>query len=295
MQLTSKHIFIGINIIVFGLLTFIFLIPFNIQQVEQDEYAIKYNIFTNNFDDSVLTQGIYFMPFSFEFYKFKRTLQNIELNELNCMTRDKVILKLHVMLQIQYYPNTLKDTLLKQFLNDQNYKELINSIAYSTILNSCLYWSVEQYYMERSQIDTMMYDQLFSNINMLNVKSKVIFFQLVNIKFPESYSNLIKEKQNIEQNKQTALNDRTNKITQAQTEIIISKKNAMINLINANMSSNIILNKANLDSKQIIIFWNLRTNYLKHVSNELELNPIDLLNYFKQEKISTTQNIIVNI
>ena len=211
------------------------------------------------------------------------------------MTKDKVILKLHVILQIQYYSESLKNTILQQYSDDSNYKNLINSVIYSTVLNSCLYWNVEQYYMERSKIDNMMFNQLTSNINISNIGTQVIFFQLVDIKFPDSYSNLIKEKQNIEQNKQTALNDRTNKITQVQTEIIISKKNAQINLLNANMSSNIILNKANLMKEQIVNFWSYRTNYLCQVANELKLNPTELLNYLKQEKISQTQNVIVNI
>lgn len=295
MFITSKNIFIGINIFILGLFVLIFIIPLNIQKVEQDEYAVQYNTFINKFYDKVLTQGIYLKPLYVELYKFKRTLQNIELDSLECMTKDKVILKLHVILQIQYYPETLKNTLLKQYSSDSNYRELINSIAYSTILNSCLFWSVEQYYMERSQIDNMMFNQLTKNINKSTIQTQVIFFQLVDIKFPESYSDLIKEKQNIEQNKQTALNDRKNKITQVQTEIIVNKKNAQINLINANMSSNIIINKANLINEQIITFWKLRTNYLYQVSNELTLNSIDLLNYIKQEKISQTQNIIVNL
>lgn len=295
MTLINKYIFISINIIIIGILIFMLALPLNIQKVEQDEFAIQYNTITNKFYDDVLTQGIYLKPLNIEFYKFKRTLQNIEVDGLECMTRDKVILKLHVILQIQYYSESLKNIILTQYSEDSNYKDLINSLTYSTILNSCLYWSVEQYYMDRSKIDNMMFNQLMSNINISSIGSQVIFFQLVDIKFPDSYSELIKEKQNIEQNKQTALNDRTNKITQAQTEIIVSKKNAQINLINANMTSNIILNKANLMKEQIINFWNYRTNYLNQVSNELKLNCVELLNYLKQEKISDTKNIIVNI
>lgn len=295
MSLTNKYIFIAINTIVFGLLISLFVLPINIQKVEQDEYAVQYNIITNKFYDDVLTQGLYLKPVNIEFYRFKRTLQNIEVDGLECMTKDKVILKLHVILQIQYYSESLKNTILQQYSDDSNYKNLINSVIYSTVLNSCLYWNVEQYYMERSKIDNMMFNQLTSNINISNIGTQVIFFQLVDIKFPDSYSNLIKEKQNIEQNKQTALNDRTNKITQVQTEIIISKKNAQINLLNANMSSNIILNKANLMKEQIVNFWSYRTNYLCQVANELKLNPTELLNYLKQEKISQTQNVIVNI
>ena len=295
MSLTNKYIFIAINTIVFGLLISLFVLPINIQKVEQDEYAVQYNIITNKFYDDVLTQGLYLKPVNIEFYRFKRTLQNIEVDGLECMTKDKVILKLHVILKIQYYSESLKNTILQQYSDDSNYKNLINSVIYSTVLNSCLYWNVEQYYMERSKIDNMMFNQLTSNINISNIGTQVIFFQLVDIKFPDSYSNLIKEKQNIEQNKQTALNDRTNKITQVQTEIIISKKNAQINLLNANMSSNIILNKANLMKEQIVNFWSYRTNYLCQVANELKLNPTELLNYLKQEKISQTQNVIVNI
>jgi hypothetical protein len=62
MSFTSKNIFIGINIIIFGLFILLFFFPINIHQVEQDEYAIQYNSITNKFYNDVLTQGIYIKP-----------------------------------------------------------------------------------------------------------------------------------------------------------------------------------------------------------------------------------------
>jgi regulator of protease activity HflC (stomatin/prohibitin superfamily) len=291
-----KNIFIITCLaIIFPILFFI--LPLHVNRVvEQDEYVVKYNTWTNQFDnDHILTQGRYATPFGVEFFKFKRTLQNIELDELECMTMDKVILRLNVILQIQYYPEYLIGTVLRQYGTNSNYKNLIVTIANSTILNTCLQWSVEQYYMDRSKIDNSMYLELVSNINKTTIQTQVVFFQLVDIKFPDSYSDLIKEKQNIEQNKQTALNDRTNKLTQAQTQIVINQKNAQINIVNANMTSNILLNKAYTVGEQIIKLWEFRTNYLYDVKKKLDLNPSQLLDYIKQEKISSTQSIIVNV
>lgn len=290
-----KTIFIITNIVIFIPLLFLILPLHPFRSVEQDEYVVKYNVWTNQFDNQVLTQGQYATPFGVDFIKFKRTLQNIELDGLECMTMDKVILRLNVIMQIQYYPDYLIRTILKQYDTDSNYKELIITIANSTILNTCLLWSVEQYYMERSKIDNSMYLELISNINQTTIQTQVVFFQLVDIKFPDSYSDLIKEKQNIEQNKQTALNDRTNKLTQAQTQIVINQKNAQVNLVNANMSSNVILNKANTMGEQIKKLWESRTNYWNDVYKKLELNPDQLLDYIKQEKISSAPNIIVNV
>ena len=147
-----KYTFIIVNILILIPLLFLILPLHLFRTVEQDEYAIKYNVWTNQFDNHVLTQGQYATPFGVDFIKFKRTLQNIEMDGLECMTMDKVILRLNVIMQIQYYPDYLIPIILKQYNTDSNYKELIVTIANSTILNTCLKWSVEQYYMERSKI-----------------------------------------------------------------------------------------------------------------------------------------------
>ena len=288
--------FIIINLFVLIFFSFIFVIPLNFNRiVEQDEYVVQYNVWTNTFKKRILTQGRYITLIPIDFYKFKRTLQNIELDGLDCMSKDKVILKLNIMMQIQYYPEYLISTIMLDYNNDDNYKKLIKSIVTSTILNTCLKWNVEQYYMDRSQIDNSMYNSLIKNVNQTTIQTQIVFFQLIDIKFPSQYSDLIKEKQNIDQNKQTALNERTNQLTQAQTQIIINKKLAQINLINANMTSNIKLNKADSVSNQIKQFWNYRTNYLVQVVLTLGLNNIQLIDYLKQEKISQNPNLIVGI
>lgn len=288
--------FVALHLCMLSIVLILFFIPLNVNRlVEQNEYVVKYNEWTNNFYKDILTQGRYATPFGVEFYRFTRTLQNIELYNLECMSADKVILNLTIFMQIQYYPEYLIPVILEKYGSDANYKKLINSVAQSTILNTCLNWNVEQYYMDRSKIDESMRKELWQNINKTTIQSQVIFFQLVNIKFPDSYSDLIKEKQNIDQNKQTALNDRTNKLTQIQTQIIINQKNAQINLVNANMTSNINLNNALAQIEQIKNYWNLRTDYLASVANELNLNSSQLLDWIKQEKISGTTNLLVGI
>jgi len=288
--------FFLLNLILIGIVISI-LTQFPLEMnrlVEQDEYVIPYHTFTNTFGQ-VLTQGRYITPLGTDFYHYKRVLQNIELQQVKCMSRDKVIIDLHAVMQIQYDPNSLIPILMIQYEQEERYKSLLTSIIRSVILNTCLEWNVEQFYMERSHIDTSIYQNLIQNINVTSLGTQLIFFQLVDIKFPIEYSNLIKDKQNIEQNIQTALNDRMNQLTHSKTNILVNHKQAEITLINANKTSNIQLQNADMIAQQIQIIWETRAGTYGNIMKQLQLDAIVLIDYIKQEKIVTSPGAIINI
>jgi hypothetical protein len=277
------------------ILSIVYKVPLVINRlVEQDEYVVKYNTFTNTFD-GVLTQGRFATALGTEFFHFKRVLQNIELFNIKCMSRDKVIINLHSVMQIQYDPRYLVSILLEQYDTEVHYKALLTAIIKSVILNTCLDWNVEQFYMERSKIDNSMYNKLIQNVNVTSLGTQLMFFQLVDIQFPVEYSDLIKEKQNVEQNIQTALNDRVNKLTQAQTIIVVNTKEASINLVNANKTANIRMNNADTVAKQIKVLWETRASTYENIKTHLNLSADGLMEYVKQEKIINSPGTIINI
>lgn len=288
--------FLLVNVLLLlALLSIVYKFPLVINRlVEQDEFVVKYNTFTNTFD-GVLTQGRFATPIGTEFFHFKRVLQNIELYNIKCMSRDKVIINLHSVMQIQYDPRYLIPILLEQYETEVHYKALLTAIIKSVILNTCLDWNIEQFYMERSQIDNAMYNKLIQNVNVTSLGTQLMFFQLVDIQFPVEYSDLIKDKQNVEQNIQTALNDRVNKLTQAQTIIVVKTKEAAINLVNANKTANIRMNNANTVAKQIKVQWETRAATYENIMTHLNLSADGLMEYVKQEKIINSPGTIINI
>ena len=126
--------FLVVNVLVLALfLSIIWKIPLEINRlVEQDEFVVPYYTYTNTFGN-VLTQGRYATPLGTDFYHYKRVLQNIELFDIKCMSRDKVIINLHSVMQTQYDPRYLISILMEQYENESRYKSLLTSIIRSVI------------------------------------------------------------------------------------------------------------------------------------------------------------------
>ena len=73
-----------------------------LQEVKQNEFAVEYNTYTCHFN-KVLSQGKYTTQVGTKFFHFGRTLKDLNLGVIECMTADQVLVKLDVNMQIQYY------------------------------------------------------------------------------------------------------------------------------------------------------------------------------------------------
>ncbi len=67
--------------------------------------------------------------------------QDLRLGEMQCLTKDQVLITLDVNMQVQYYRDKLIPMVLEQFSNNTNYKDFLEALAKSAILNTCLLFS----------------------------------------------------------------------------------------------------------------------------------------------------------
>ncbi len=160
-----------------------------------------------------MEQGKYTTDVGVTLIPFQRTLQDLRLGELQCLTQDQVLVVLDVNMQVQYYREKLIEMVLEEFGDDAHYKNFLEALAKSAILNTCLLFSSIDFYSQRSLVDLRMADELKQAITVGDAGSTVEFFQLINIKFPDEYKSLILQKQETEQSKITLLNNRLNEIT----------------------------------------------------------------------------------
>jgi regulator of protease activity HflC (stomatin/prohibitin superfamily) len=259
-------------------------------QVEQKEYAVVANSFTMQFSNNVLTQGVYWFlpPFSY-LMLFTRTMQNIEVGELDCMTGDSVMIKLHVAVQFQYDSSkSLVPIVLKDFGGDSSHKDMLRANIRSTILNTCLQFDAIEYYEMRSKADSAMYQNLEQSITS-DLGSAVRFFQLLDIKYPDDYMEALHKKQNIHQALMTAQNDRNTEIINANTNLKESTVNANINIINANNMANITNYNADVQEEMIFADWNAKADYYLNIKTAMHLDTTQLLNYMKDDVIRSSQ------
>lgn len=291
----NKRQVIGWSIIVTSVIVLFLLYESFYFTVEQKEYAVVANSFTMQFSNDVLTQNTYWFlaPFSY-LILFVRTMQNIEVGELDCMTGDSVMLKLHVAIQFQYDSGkSLVPIVLKEFGGDAQHKDMLKANIRSTILNTCLQFDAIEYYEMRAKADDSMRQNLEKSIN-ADLGSAVRFFQLLDIKYPDDYMNALHDKQNVHQALITAQNDRNTEVINANTQLKENGVDANINLINAYNTVNITNYNAGVQESMILADWNAKSDYYLNIKTSMKLTNAQLLNYMKDD-VKRSSKIYTNV
>jgi len=297
MVLVEKRLFRNWSLFIVFLFLFILMCTLlgltTLRPVSQSDYAVEYNNYTCEFG-RVLEQGKYTTDIGVTLMTFQRTLQDLRLGEQTCLTSDQVLIELDVNMQVQYYRDELIPTILMRFDSDKNYKDFLGSLAKSTILNTCLKFSSNDFYSKRSIVDVEMTTELQQTITKQFSGSSVEFFQLINIKFPESYKDLILQKQTTQQRKVTLTNNRQNDVTLANTRLKVANNTANIKLIQAQQQSQSILNKAIAESGVVEAFWDNRAEVYKSVMLNFKFNSTDqLVSYVKSETVRQQEGKVV--
>lgn len=290
----NKCIFLGYMLLFGGIITMISLMALYISYpVEQSEYAVGYDTYNMKFT-KIYEQGKYPIKVGEEMIIIQRTLQDFN-EDLTCITNDKILINLNIGLQYQYHRDDLIQKILKEFSSVKNFDRFLFDKMISSIMNSCLAFEAEKYYTERSAIDKHMYNDLVTDINNSNLGASVSFFQLINIQFPQSISDAIIEKQNVDQEALTSQNDRASKLTEANTKKLEIQRQAEIEIINAYSIANITQNQAVSNSQIQQILWNNRAYTYAHASNIFGLNSTQLIDYIQTDLISKSTTLLSNL
>lgn len=287
--ITCVTISVGVFVLMVCLLAM-----YTLQPVLQNEFAVEYNTYTCSFDD-ILEEGKYSVRVGTELIKFQRTLQDLTLGDLVCLTNDKVEVTLQINMQVQYHEESLIPIILKEFGNNGDYRELLSSLATSSILNTCLQFEAEDYYSKRAEIDAAMSSDLEKVINITTVGTDFEFLQLQDISFPPEYSALILEKQTTEQLERTLINDRQNQLTIANTNLFVANNTANIKYIQANQQASTILNEAYTTEQVVIAFWSNRAEVYESVMNNIGFNASELVEYIKSESMRKSSKLVASI
>ena len=284
----------GIIMLLGGIITMISLLALYINYpVEQDEYAVGYDTYNMKWT-KIYNQGRYPIRVGENMIKIKRTLQEFS-KDISCLTKDKILLDINIALQYQYEKDKLIPVILEQFSSIDNYKQFLFDRITSSIMNSCLAYDAEQYYTDRSAVDAHMYSQLIHDINYNNIGANVEFLQLVNIQFPVQISTAITQKQNIDQEALTVMNDRSTLLTNANTELLETVRKSNILLINANNTANIILNQAETNAEIQNMLWSKRAYGYEHASGKLGLNSSQIIDYIESDIIQKSDKFYTNL
>ena len=265
------------------------------QPVAQDEVAISYNNFTKNFG-TIYYQGAYTLDVGDRFIKFKRTLQDVSVSQVQCISYDNIMLTLTISAQYQYVPELLIPTVLSQFGSDAHYKAFLNNIVTNVILRQCGLFTTANYYENRGQIYNSMYDALISEFNnSTDMAVTIEFFQLINIAFPSDYQGIVQQKQLLIQTEITSLNNRTTQLINANTTLLQNEFSANVQIINAENQVAIIMNQANASYATVLNQWRQRMLTYLAIVNNLQLNQSQFLDYLSAEVVRQSTGSVISV
>jgi regulator of protease activity HflC (stomatin/prohibitin superfamily) len=281
-----------------SIILFIVLLSVTVNQaVAQNEYVVGYNNYTQEFT-KIYSQGKYTIDVGELFIPFTRTVQEFN-SDIDCLTQDKVEITLTFAIQYQYQEDYLIPIILQKFGNNKNYKNWFQASVYSSIQESSLKFNAIDYYSQRGTVDSTMYNDLVVNINKLvlddsNMGTLINFFQLVNIKFPTSFSTIIQQKQNIQQSELTATNNRTSLITNANTQLLEAQRTADIIILNANYSAIININEAEALANVELQKWTNRAIAYSQAKDNLNFNASQMVQYLKSENLRNSNKLFTD-
>ena len=263
--------------------------------VAQDESAVVYNNYTKQFGQT-LEQGAYTLVVGDTLYKFKRTLQDVGVHAVDCVTADRLQVSLTVSAQFQYKPEALVPIVLMQFKSDALYQQFVDNFFRNVILGACGTFTTIQYYEERGTVFQAMYDALTRATNAdPDYAVTFVFFQLIDIDFPTNYTTVIQHKQQLIQQETTSLNSRLSQLIVANTSLFQNEYEARITLVNASERVSVIENQAAASYAVVLNQWQRRALTLLSVVNSLGLNATQALDFLTSEVIRQSNTAVLAV
>lgn len=263
------------------------------REVTQEEYVVLYDTYNRRFD-GIKEQGRYTTGVGVKFFSFQRTLQDLSLGTVHCLSRDKIEVELDVKVQIRIRRDSIIDLILKQFGGGDNHEAFMKTIGTSTLVNSCLHYEVDDFFSDRSGVDRAMFQNLQNSFNTHDFGADVEFFQLTNILLPPRMVEVITEKQNLEQELITATNDRVNELIQANTALLSAEQEAQVTIIEANNTAQVLTNEAKAQEEIIRAKWDNNAQAYLAVKDNLQLEEAQFAEYLGAELYRLVGDSVVN-
>ncbi len=262
------------------------------KKVKQNEFAVVYNEYSTKVKD-VLDQGVYTIGFGDKMTYYIATVQYINYDNFNCYSRDGLVINLDMSVQISYNKNSIIPIMWYIFDKEDNYKSILNNVVHESVHTACADFMSYEYYTTRQLVESKMYAQLNENINKTDIKINLHLFQLKNIDFPQSYNNIISEKQSIIQMSQTELNKRDSELILANTSYIQAVQTAKQMLIQAENQKNLIIFQANTTTNIIQTEFEQKALAFQSIMMELGLNSTGMIDYLESEILRTSNNTFI--
>jgi regulator of protease activity HflC (stomatin/prohibitin superfamily) len=155
---------------------------------------------------------------------------------------------------------------------------------------------------KRSEIQETMFKQLKiklqgseTEINDEGVYAFANSLQLENVELPLEYKNAIAEKQRAQEDIALALNQRSQELTKANTELLAAKEEIKIILARAQNERNVTITEAQNIADQTLFAFEKETEVLQRVLNDFSLDANGIIAYMANQLYANAPKLKVSI
>jgi len=273
------------------ILLMVILIPVSIRDVDATEFAVEYlEVERKIANPEVLTEGRYIRAPSTVLYKYKRTLQTLNLfgqypgkwekDDVWCLTSEGLNMELDLIGQYQIQKESVFD-IFKNWGQEANWKKYLMSLLSRVAIDVCSNYTGEDFYFYRGQIEKAILDQGKLSFAESSAYATLELVQLRNVYHPPLYTAANRDKQAVDQEKDRLLAERNQKLTDIETKRLEAIADAQIALTRARGVEQATLVFANITSQAEIQKWKQRAAALVAVKQELgNISNAELLDQY---------------
>lgn len=261
----------------------------SLRKLDTDEVGIAYDIHQKKLATNVQREGLHAGSPGYKFIIFPSVFQSIEYEDLECLNREGIEIKLKVQLQYRAKVKNLREIIL-QFKDKENYLEVLKSVGESAIHDACSVFNTTQLQSQRASFQDLVRKTLGRRFETL--WADVEDLQVRNIMRPESYEKVIRNKEAAKENIKVAESQRPRQVVEANTEKEEARAQAKITIQRAESEARVSLSKARAEADSIRAAYEAETNAFLKLKQESLNSTEGLLSYLGVRVISENNNTV---
>ncbi|XP_015757824.1 PREDICTED: uncharacterized protein LOC107337227 [Acropora digitifera] len=239
----------GIGLFLGILIMSIALLATSFRRLESDEVGVSYDTYQKKLASTTQRAGLHSGPPGFKFIKFPSVFKSLSFKDEKCLNKEGVEIELVIEFQYRARPQKLHNV-VAEFKDHDNYIKMLKFLARASIYDACSQFNTSEFQTRRSSFQELMYTIMVDRF--ASVSADITDLQVSNIKRPEEYEKVVRNKESAKENINIARNERPRALIEAKTAREEAITQGRINVQKAKSGSRVILSKAKAEATTII-------------------------------------------
>lgn len=210
------------------------------------------------------------------------------------MSSDGVVVSVEVAFQYKVAEKELMQLTLN-YKDYENYKSILQLKSRSGIRNACMKYNAQEFQTKRAAVQTEMYNEVTNRLNAGDMHALVLDLQLTSIDRPTKYESAVDAKEQARNNIDRIKNQKTEKVTVAQTNLQKVTVNANKTLLTAQTSAAVVTKQAEADGTVIYSQYASQGALYKSIRETRGLSSEGLLAYIGTRLVDELTGMTVGI